>query len=892
MTYVTKSIALMMWITLFSFPFSYSQIKLPHLISDGVILQRNSSLQLWGWASPGEKIKLAFKKKEYNTVTGTDGKWEIKLEPQKEGGPHEMIFKGNNSIKVKNIMFGDVWLCAGQSNMVLPVERVKEKYPDEVKEANYPYIRHFFIPTTTNLAGPTKDLPYGEWKSATGKDLLGFSATAYFFAKEIYKKYKIPVGLINASVGGTPIQAWISEEGLKSFPEDLTTIQKNKDSSYTNSLARLEQTNVKKEETDKGLTENIKWYEQEYTPKGWKNINIPGYWEDQGVRDLNGIVWYRKVIDVPPSMSVTPAKLFMGRIVDADFVYVNGTKVGNITYQYPPRRYEIPQGILKPGKNTIVIRVINYAGKGGFVPDKPYNLVANGKVLDLKGTWQYKVGGAFEDILDKSSRFVAQNQPSALYNAMVAPIINTSIKGILWYQGESNTGNPEPYYHYLPALIKDWRNKFNSHELPFLYVQLANFMEVDYLPVKKSNWAELRNAQLKTLSVPNTAMTVAIDLGEWNDIHPLDKENVGKRLALGAFKLAYNENIIYSGPIYKSSEITDDKIIISFENTGNGLISIDNESLRTFEVASADQKFVTAEAHIEGNRVIVSNKKIQHPEFVRYAWSDNPEQANLYNQEGLPASPFRNFEPEELNKKTWRGKKAAVVLTYDDALNSHLDKAIPLLDSLNLKATFYLTAYSSAFKNRLNEWGKAAQNGHELGNHTLFHPCDSSKPNREWVKKDYDMNTYSMDRMLDEIKMTNVVLEALDKKKERTFAFTCGDKYIANESFIDYLKDDFTGARSVRGEMHTITEIDVYNIDSYMINGESGEQLVEMVKEAIKDQSLLVFLFHGVGGDHSLNVSASAHKQLLEYLKANQHKVWITTMKNVVNNITHVQQNN
>jgi sialate O-acetylesterase len=334
------------------------------------------------------------------------------------------------------------------------------------------------------------------------------------------------------------------------------------------------------------------------------------------------------------------AKLMMGRIVDADVVYINGEKVGNITYQYPPRRYEIPAGVLKPGKNIIVIRVTNNSGKGGFVPDKPYFIAANNQEIDLKGTWQYKVGEVFEPIQLTGPTFSAQNQPTSLYNAMVAPLVNQKIKGILWYQGETNAWVPEPYKKLLPALIGDWRNKWNDENLPFLYVQLANFMDVDYLPTE-SSWAELRYAQFLALSVPNTAMTVAIDLGEWNDIHPLNKKDVGERLALGALKLAYHENIVYSGPIYTSHEKQGNKIVLSFSETGSGLISNDGEDLRRFEIAGADGKFVWATAKIVGNKVEVWSDKIENPEKVRYAWCDNPRGANLYNKEGLPASPFQ-----------------------------------------------------------------------------------------------------------------------------------------------------------------------------------------------------------------------------------------------------------
>lgn len=618
-----------------------AEVKLPRLISDGVVLQRDAKVKLWGWATPGETVTISFQKKKFIAKTNQAGEWQTILPPQKAGGPYDLVFKGRNEIKIGNVLFGDVWVCAGQSNMVIPMERVKERYPEEIAQANFPEIRNFFIPTLTNLEKPAADLTSGEWKSANPKDVLGFSAVAYFFAKKIYEKYHIPIGIINSSVGGTPIEAWISEQGFKQFPEIEEIIRKNKSTSYIDSLMNKRPKPVQKEVQDKGLTENPEWFEASYAPKGWHNINIPGYWEDQGIKNLNGVVWYRREIDVPESMVGLPVKLFLGRIVDADFVYVNGKLVGNITYQYPPRRYEIPSGVLTSGKNTIVVRVINNAGKGGFVPDKPYYMTANGQNIDLKGTWQYKVGEVYEPAALGNFAFSFQNQPTALYNAMIAPIQNQTIRGFLWYQGESNADQPKTYKKLLPALIGDWRNHWNEGELPFLFVQLPNFMDVNYLP-SESNWAELRESQLQALSVPNTAMAVAIDLGEWNDIHPLNKKDVGERLALCAQNLAYGEkDVVYMGPVYQSAKIEGNKITVTFAHTGSGLISIDEEPLSRFEIACADRKFVWASAKIVGNTVEVWSDNIPNPEYVRYAWSDNPDGANLYNKEGLPASPFR-----------------------------------------------------------------------------------------------------------------------------------------------------------------------------------------------------------------------------------------------------------
>jgi sialate O-acetylesterase len=350
---------------------------------------------------------------------------------------------------------------------------------------------------------------------------------------------------------------------------------------------------------------------------------------------------------LPASVTGKPAKLFLGRIVDADQTYINGVMVGNVAYQYPPRRYELPAGILKPGKNIIVVKVINTTGKGGFVPDKPYRLVSGGENFDLRGEWQYKVGqvldpdaGAGGGVSSGAGVFSAQNSPTGLYNTMVAPAINYTITGFVWYQGEANSGRAKEYALLLPALISDWRKKWKEGELPFLYVQLPNFMEVDYSP-SASNWAELRESQLKTLSVPNTAMAVSIDAGEWNDIHPLDKKDIGDRLAIAGGHLAYGDKDgVYSGPIYQSFRIEANKIIVSFSHTGSGLVAKGGGELYYFSIAGTDKKYVWAKATIDGDKVIVWNDKVTVPVSVRYAWADNPEGANLYNKEGLPASPF------------------------------------------------------------------------------------------------------------------------------------------------------------------------------------------------------------------------------------------------------------
>jgi sialate O-acetylesterase len=622
---------------------SFAQVRLPKLISDGMVLQREAKIRIWGWSSPGEQITVALDKNKRKTTASSRGEWSLELPAMKAGGPYTMKIAGKNSITLNDVLIGEVWLCAGQSNMVHQMDIHDVTYAKDIATANYPAIRHFKIPTETNLEGPGKDVNGGSWQRAVSEEVRPFSAVAYFFARKLYDKYKVPVGLINASVGGTPIEAWISEEGLKEFPEILKTIKQNKDTAYVNSLNRKRpdgRGQVSEEPTDKGLKGAKPWYAVDFTPKDWRNINIPGYWEDQGIKDLNGVVWYRREIEIPQSMVGKDAKLFLGRIVDADKVYINGREVGNTTYQYPQRRYKIPAGVLRAGKNVFVIRVTNFSGKGGFVPDKPYYIFTGSDTVDIKGDWQYKVGEVFVPRPPSFSGISAQNQPTALFNAMVAPFIKYQVKGILWYQGESNAGRPQEYASLLAALIKDWRQKLGNPAAPFINAQLPSFMDVTYLP-SESNWALLREAQLKAVSIPNTAMAVTIDLGEWNDIHPDNKKDVGERMALAAQKLAYNEDVVYSGPLYNDHKIEGNRFVIGFSHVGSGLITDDGEELSEFAIAGEDKKFVWANAKIEGDKVIVWSEEVPDPKYVRYAWADNPDNPNLYNKERLPASPFR-----------------------------------------------------------------------------------------------------------------------------------------------------------------------------------------------------------------------------------------------------------
>jgi sialate O-acetylesterase len=584
-----------------------------------MVLQRDRPTTIWGWSSPNEKIRIEARNKILKTHADKTGKWTVQLPAFSAGGPFNIRI---NEVLIHHVLWGDVWLCAGQSNMVLPMERVKELYAEEIKKAQYPQIRNFFIPTVSSKIQEKTDLPKSVWQETNPQSVLSMGAVTYFFAQKQFEKNHIPIGIINASVGGSPIESWLSLDQLKQFP------------AYQQDTATAQQTAaLSKSLPDKGLTESVKWFETNYQPKGWKNYFIPGFWEDQGLSNLNGVVWFRKEIELTAEQANLPAKIFMGRIVDADEMYVNGTRIGNITYQYPPRRYEVKPGILHPGKNILVIRVSNQAGKGGFVPDKRYELQLGNESLTLMGSWQYKVGAVWNPNPEVST--AQMYSPTALYNGMIAPLIPYSLRGILWYQGESNTGKAQDYKDLLKALAVNWRTKFQQPELPFIYAQLPGFGDRQFLPVE-SNWAQLREAQRKAeAEIPNSKMVVALDLGEWNDIHPLRKKPLGER-----FADAVTQEPV--GPQIAKARRKENNIELEFNPEG-GLLKIDKSAeneLQYFAIAGKDRKFVWAKAYIENNKVVVSSDEISEPYFVRYAWADNPEGANLTNETSLPAGPF------------------------------------------------------------------------------------------------------------------------------------------------------------------------------------------------------------------------------------------------------------
>ena len=482
-----------------------------------------------------------------------------------------------------------------------------------------------------------------KWELCTEKSAAVFSAVGYYFGVDLNKQIGVPIGLINSNWGGTDIETWISLETMYADKDYAAVIEKMKSANLDELNRQAEkmqqewQNKIDKE--DPGITG--KWYMPGSASGDWKKMVLPQAWEGAGLPALDGVVWFKKEIVIAAADAGKEAILSLGPIDDSDVTFVNGTQVGETINRYNlPREYAIKPGILKEGKNLIAVKVIDTGGGGGINGNaNQMQLVVSGTAMSLAGDWLYRVG---LDLPAPRSASSPNSYPSLLYNGMINPLINFPIKGVIWYQGENNAGNYVKYRSLFPAMINDWRSKWMIGDFTFLFVQLANYMEPIDEP-RESSWAGLREAQTMTLSLPKTGMAVIIDIGEAKDIHPKDKDNVGYRLSLAAQKVAYGKEVVYSGPMYKSMEVKGNAIILDFNNTGSGLMVKDKYGyLKSFMIAGADKKFVWATASVApDNKVIVSSVQVKNPVAVRYAWADNPEDANLYNKEGLPASPFR-----------------------------------------------------------------------------------------------------------------------------------------------------------------------------------------------------------------------------------------------------------
>jgi sialate O-acetylesterase len=618
-----------------------AEVTLPFILSDNMVLQRDIPVNIWGWAKPGEKVTVTVLKQKVSVKTDAKGEWKVKLNPLPAGGPFDITITGKNTIVLKNILAGDVWVCSGQSNMEFPLSQSRNWGTDRASTENS-QIRLFYVPKKIS-SKPLQNTDEAKWELCNEKSAAVFSAVGYYFGVDLNKKIGVPIGLINSNWGGTDIETWTSLETMYADKDYTAVIEKMKSANLEELNRQAEKLQKewqnKIDQEDPGIKE--KWYMPSSNSTGWKEMKLPQAWEGAGLPALDGVVWFKKEVVLTAADAGKEAKLSLGPIDDSDLTFVNGTQVGETINRYNlPREYTIKPGILKEGKNLIAIKVIDTGGGGGVNGDaKQMKLEVNGNLQSLAGEWSYKVG---LDLPSPRSASSPNSFPSLLYNGMINPLINFSIKGVIWYQGENNAGNYVKYRSLFPAMINDWRNKWKIGDFTFLFVQLANYMEPVEVP-QESSWAGLREAQTMALTLPKTGMAVIIDIGEAKDIHPKDKDNVGYRLSLAAQKVTYGKDIVYSGPTYKSMEVSGNSITLEFSNTGSGLMVKDKYGyLKSFMIAGADKKFVWARATVvPGNKVIISSDAVKNPVAVRYAWADNPDDANLYNKEGLPASPFR-----------------------------------------------------------------------------------------------------------------------------------------------------------------------------------------------------------------------------------------------------------
>ena len=620
-----------------------ANVRMPLLFSDGMVLQRNKPIPVWGWADANEKVEVFFNKQTKTITADSTGKWMVNLNAEKAGGPFELSIIGKNKIVITNVLVGEVWICSGQSNMEFQVNKTMNS-EKEINDSNYPMIRHFGV--AQDLSGfPKEDLKAGKWAVCNKENVGDFSAVGYFFAKKIYAELKIPVGIINTSWGGTNVETWTSREAFENsseFKDMIANVPQVDIDSLSKSQIRLITAKIEKIQGSKVSTnEELLFKELNFDDGKWPEMIAPELWESQQLNNLDGMVWMRKSIIVTKEDANKKAILELAKIDDQDFTYINGVLIGTTNDYAKKRIYQIPEGLLKEGKNTIAIKIIDNTGGGGIYGDKSdLKLTLQNSVIPLSGKWKFNV-------VQIKSEVSPNGYPSLLYNAMINPLVPFAFQGVLWYQGEANVSRAKQYQIAFPLMINDWRTKWKQGDFPFYFVQLATFDEYGGNSKNGSKWAELREAQTETLKLPNTGMAVTTDIGNAKDIHPTNKQDVGKRLAAIALNNVYGVKMVYSGPMYKSQEIKGNQIVLTFDNIGSGLTTSDSNSiLKGFEIAGADKVFHSAKAIIKNNQVIVSSENVPNPVAVHYGWADDDTEINLFNKEKFPASPFRTDDWE------------------------------------------------------------------------------------------------------------------------------------------------------------------------------------------------------------------------------------------------------
>ncbi len=624
-------------------------IQTPALFGDNMVLQCQLPVPIWGTAAPGGRVSVSLAGRDATAVVSQDGRWTVTLEPLPPGGPHTLTIAGKDAITFSNVMLGEVWLGSGQSNMEMPLAgwgRVLD-YEQEIADASYRDIRLFQVERATSLV-PAGDVTSEGWQTCSPETVAEFSSTAYFFGRRLHRTLGVPVGLIHSSWGGTVAEAWTSQRALEALggfeqalAENEATREKDPEELARRHREGLEERTVALRRDDRGFEgDRPAWASPSFDDSSWESMELPTSWEHAGLPDLDGVVWFRRELKLPEGWQGQDLTLNLGPIDDEDDTWFGGVRLGGGSKWNAPRRYTVPGSQVQAGVNVVAVRVVDGRGDGG-IWGRPEELrLENGSAppLSLAGPWRYRVGLDAATLPPVPPSPDDPNRPTVLHNAMLAPLAPFSIRGVIWYQGESNASRAYQYRSLFPALIQDWRALWDRDDLPFYFVQLANFMAVEAEP-GESEWAELREAQLATLSVPGTGMAVAIDVGDAEDIHPKDKQAVGNRLARIALNRVYGRPIVHSGPIYHAMKLEGGRVRVSFDHAAGGL-EARHGALKGFAVAGEDRRFHWARAIIEQDSVLAWSPEVASPVAVRYAWASNPV-CNLYNSAGLPASPFR-----------------------------------------------------------------------------------------------------------------------------------------------------------------------------------------------------------------------------------------------------------
>lgn len=628
-----------------------AKVVLPSVFTDNMVLQQKTDITFYGDATKNKQltVKTGWNGKEYHTEADGQGKWSLKIPTPAAGGPYEITFSDGKKLQLKNVMIGEVWFCSGQSNMEMPVAGWGKvmNYEQEIAEAAYPAIRLFQVKKNTSLA-PLKEVEstLGGWQECSSATVPEFSALAYFYARALWKELNVPIGVIDCTWGGTPAEAWTNHETLRQvmgFREEMDKLERlgfdpnRMEQAYSEERAHWQSLFTEK---DKGM-ENGKlcWTAPSLSEEDWQTISLPGYWEGKGLKDFDGIIWFRRSLEIPAEWAGKPLTLRLGMIDDEDITYFNGVEIARGAGYMTPRTYTIPAKLVKAGKAVLAVRVSDFGGEGG-IHGKAEELYveADGKRISLAGDWKYRIGLSLKGFPPAPvSPIQSSSYPTVLFNAMVKPWTAFPIKGVIWYQGEANVGRSEQYGDLFPALITDWRRQWRSN-FPFYFVQLANFMESKKIQ-PNSEWAALREAQTKALKLDQVGMAVTIDIGLADDIHPKNKQEVGRHLALLALAGSYGKNVSSSAPVFQNYIIKGDKMELDFGQKQDGF-KIKDTTLKGFTIAGPDRVFYSAEAMVQNGKIIVSSPKVSVPLAARYGWADNPD-CNLYGENGLPVAPFR-----------------------------------------------------------------------------------------------------------------------------------------------------------------------------------------------------------------------------------------------------------